>query len=340
MLYCYYHTPDGKVALGNDPAAVRRAFVEGTLYWVDLEDPTESEEEILWEIFNFHHLAIEDCIATHQYPKIDDYGDYLYLIVHAVDYSKTDGAFRTTELDIFLTSQFVVTFHYQPMRSTIQRRMNLKEGAIPPDRRPAFLLHQILYNLVQNYAPAMEDFEKRINRIEEIIVKKPDQRVLDRIFKFKKEVLNLKRILGPQRDVIHRFGRGEFRLIPQDLVVYFRDVFDQISRYAELAESHRDVIMMALDAYLSAVSNRLNEIMRTLTLISTIFLPLTFITGLFGMNFDVIPFSKHPLGFYLTIVFSLAVGIAMYLYFRFKRWVSPAPDRKSSRSKKLNKIGD
>jgi magnesium transporter len=174
---------------------------------------------------------------------------------------------------------------------------------------------------VQNYGPAMEDFEKRINHIEELIVKKPDRRVLDRIFQFKKEVLHLKRILAPQREVINRLGRGEFRLIPSDLAIYFRDVFDLISRYAEMAETHRDVVMMSLDAYLSAVSNRLNEVMRTLTLISTIFLPLTFITGLFGMNFDAIPFSKHPLGFYLTIIGSVLVGIGMYLFFKFKRWV-------------------
>jgi magnesium transporter len=321
MLYCYYFTPDGKLALAQDTATVRRAFQDGTLYWVDLEEPTEGEEEILWEVFNFHQLAIEDCIATHQYPKIDDYGDYLYIIVHAVDYNKSDAAFHTTELDIFLTPKFVLTFHYQPLRSLTQRRVRLKEGALPPDRRPAFLLYQVLDELAQNYAPAMENFEKRINSIEELIVKKPNHRMLDRIFKFKKEVFNLKRILGPQHDVINRLGRGEFRQIPTELKTYFHDVFDQIYRYNEMAENHRDMIMMALDAYLSAVSNRLNEVMRALTLISTIFLPLTFITGLFGMNFDVILFSKHPWGFFWTFVASVLVGVGMFLLFKFKRWI-------------------
>ncbi|MDZ7290470.1 MAG: magnesium/cobalt transporter CorA [candidate division KSB1 bacterium] len=321
MLHCYYHTSDGKVALGNEIATLRQAFQEGTLYWLDLEDPTESEEETLWEIFNFHPLAIEDCIATHQDPKIDDYGDYLYIIVHGVDYSKSDSTFRTTELDIFLTPQFLLTFHYQPLRTMTQWRLRFKEGAVPLDRRPAFLLHQLLDNLVQNYAPAMEAFEKRISNIEEIIIKKPDPRVLDRIFQFKKEALNLKRILGPQRDVINRLGRGEFRLIPAELKAYFRDVYDEISRYAEIAEGQRDTIMMALDAYLSSSSNRLNEIMRALTLISTIFLPLTFITGLFGMNFEVIPYSKHPFGFYMTIIVSVLVAIGMFFYFKFKRYI-------------------
>lgn len=321
MLYCYCFEPDGKLKTVSDPAGVRQAFQDGTLYWVDLENPTESEEEILWEIFNFHQLAIEDCIATHHYPKIDDYGDYLYLIVHAVDYNKKDGVFRTTELDVFLTAQFVLTFHYQPLRATTQRRLRLQEGVVSPDRRPAMLLHQILDTLIHNYTPAMEDFEKRISNIEEIIIKKPDPRVLDRIFQFKKEVLNLKRIVGPQREVINRLGRGEFRLIPTELRAYYRDVFDEISRFAEMAEGHRDVIMMALDAYLSATSNRLNEVMRALTLISTIFLPLTFITGLFGMNFERIPGAEHPLGFYATIGMSFLIGIGMYLYFKFKKWV-------------------
>jgi len=321
MLHCYYFTPDGKLKVTNDSDAVRRTFQDGTLYWVDLENPTESEEEILWEIFNFHQLAVEDCIATHQYPKIDDYGDYLYIIVHAVDYNKKDSVFRTTELDIFLTPQFVVTFHYELLRSTTQQRHRLTEGAIPPDRRPAFLLHQILDALIHNYGPAMEDFEKRISNIEELIIKKPDPRVLDRIFQFKKEVLNLKRIVGPQREVINRLGRGEFRLIPAELRAYYRDIFDEISRYAEMAESHRDVIMMALDAYLSATSNRLNEVMRALTLISTIFLPLTFLTGLWGMNFDVIPINQHPLGFYIIVGGSVLVGVVMFVFFKFKKWI-------------------
>ncbi|MCG3118176.1 MAG: Cobalt/magnesium transport protein CorA [bacterium] len=321
MIQCYFFAPDGKLKVVSDPPGVRQAYQDGTLYWVDLENPTESEEEILWEIFNFHHLAIEDCIATHQYPKIDDYGDYLYLIVHAVDYHKADGVFRTTELDIFLTPQFVLTFHYQALRTTTLSRHRLNEGAVPPDRRPAFLLYQILDSLIHNYAPAMEGFEKRISNIEELIIKKPDPRILDRIFQFKKEVLNLKRIVGPQREVINRLGRGEFRLIPLELRAYYRDVFDEISRYAELTESHRDVIMMALDAYLSATSNRLNEIMRALTLISTIFLPLTFITGLFGMNFQHIPGAGHWWGFYITIGASALLGVGMYFFFKYKKWV-------------------
>lgn len=321
MLYCYYFNPDGTLKVAHEPDAVRRAFQDGTLYWIDLENPTESEEEILWEIFNFHHLAIEDCIATHQYPKIDDYGDYLYIIVHGVDYNKTDGVFRTKELDIFLTPQFVITFHYELMRSTTQVRHRLTEGAVPVDRRPAFLLHQILDAQIHNYGPAMEGFEKRISNIEELIIKKPDPRVLDRIFEFKKEVLNLKRIVGPQREVINRLSRGEFRIIPTELRAYYRDIFDEISRYAEMAESHRDVIMMALDAYLSATSNRLNEVMRALTLISTIFLPLTFITGLFGMNFQHIPGAAHSWGFYITLGASVLVGAGMFIYFKLKKWV-------------------
>jgi len=307
--------------VANDAATIRQTLQEKTLYWLDLEDPTESEEEILWEIFNFHHLAIEDCIATHQYPKIDDYGDYLYIIVHAVDYSKTDGAFRTTELDIFLTPQFVLTFHYQPLRTTTHRRHRLNENDIPADRRPALLLYQILDALVHNYGPALEDFEKRISNIEEEIIARSDPHVLDSIFRFKKEVLNLKRILGPQREVINRLSRGEFKLIPTELRAYYRDVYDEISRYAELAENHRDLIMMALDAYLSATSNRLNEVMRALTLISTIFLPLTFLTGLWGMNFSSIPIASNSLGFYIIVAASVLIGVGMFVFFKYKKWI-------------------
>jgi magnesium transporter len=121
--------------------------------------------------------------------------------------------------------------------------------------------------------------------------------------------------------VLNRLSRSEFKLVSAAVSIYFRDVYDQIARYADLTESYRDVILLALDAYMSATSNRLNEVMRTLTLISTIFLPLTFITGLFGMNFSVIPWSSHPFGFYGTVFVTLIAGIGMYLYFRFKKWV-------------------
>lgn len=321
MLNCYRFAENKQLQISHQVQAVRDGLADGSLYWVDLEDPTETEEETLWEIFDFHPLAIEDCIQEHQYPKVDDYGKYLFIIIHAVDYSKTDGNFETTELDIFLAEKYLVTYHSRALRSVTQMQVRMREGALLPDASPAFLAYHILDALAKNYIPAMQDFEKRLNRIEELIIKKPEHRILDRIFSLKHELLHLKRIIGPQRDVINRFSRAEFKLVNAGVAIYFRDVYDQISRFADMTESYRDVILLALDAYLSAVSNRLNEVMRTLTLISTIFLPLTFITGLFGMNFKYLPWTEHPLGFYITIFMTMVVGIGMFLYFKFKRWV-------------------
>ena len=307
--------------MSHEVPIVREALADGSLHWVDLEDPTEAEEEILWEVFDFHPLAIEDCIQEHQYPKIDDYGKYLYITIHAVDFSKTDGNFETTELDLFLSDKYLITYHSKPLRSITQMHLRMREGAVPTDPSPAFLAYQILDALANNYVPAMQDFEKRLSQLEELIVKKPDQHVLDRIFALKHEIISLKRIIGPQRDVLSRLSRSEFKLVSSGVSMYFRDVYDQISRFAEMTESYRDVIMLALDAYMSAMSNRLNEVMRTLTLISTIFLPLTFVTGLFGMNFQFLPGSTHPLGFYATLLITVLIGVGMFLYFRMKRWV-------------------
>jgi len=321
MLNCYRFTDGQQLQMSHDVRSVRDGLADGSLYWVDLEDPTESEEEILWEIFDFHPLAIEDCIQEHQYPKVDDYGKYLFITIHAIDFSKTNGRFQTSELDIFLAEKYIVTYHNRPLQSVTQMQVRMREGAILPDFSPAFLTYQILDALAKNYLPAIQDFEKRLNHIEELIIKKPEHRIIDSIFDLKHQLLTVKRIIGPQRDVLNRLSRAEFKLVSSAMSIYFRDVYDQISRYAELTESYRDVILLALDAYMSATSNRLNEIMRTLTLISTIFLPLTFITGLFGMNFEIIPWSDHQFGFYGTVLVTVAAGISMYFYFKHKKWV-------------------
>lgn len=321
MLNCYRFTPGQQPRISHDVQSVRDGLVDESLYWVDLEDPTETEEEILWEIFDFHPLAIEDCIQEHQYPKVDDYGKYLFITIHGVDFGRSNGNIETTELDLFLSEKYIVTYHSRSLQSITQMQVRMREGALLSDASPAFLTYQILDALVKNYLPAIQDFEKRLSRIEEMIIKEPQQRIIDQIFDLKHELLNLKRIIGPQRDVLNRLSRSEFKLVSSAVSIYFRDVYDQIARYADLTESYRDVILLALDAYMSATSNRLNEVMRTLTLISTIFLPLTFITGLFGMNFSVIPWSAHPLGFYGTVFITMIAGTGMYLYFRFKKWV-------------------
>ena len=321
MLNCYRFIPGQQTRISHDVQSVREGVADGSLYWVDLEDPTESEEEILWEIFDFHPLAIEDCIQEHQYPKVDDYGKYLFITIHAVDFSKSNGNFETAELDIFLAEKYIVTYHSRPLQSVTQMQVRMREGAMLSDASPAFLTYQILDALAKNYLPAIQDFEKRLNRIEEQIIKDPGHSIIDTIFDLKHELMNLKRIIGPQRDVLNRLSRAEFKLVSSAVSIYFRDVYDQISRFADLAESYRDVILLAVDAYMSATSNRLNEVMRTLTLISTIFLPLTFITGLFGMNFTVIPFSEHSYGFYGTVLLTVVAGIGMFLYFKFKKWV-------------------
>jgi magnesium transporter len=321
MLNCYRFTPGQQPRISHDVQSVRDGLVDESLYWVDLEDPTETEEEILWEIFDFHPLAIEDCIQEHQYPKVDDYGKYLFITIHGVDFGRSNGNIETTELDLFLSEKYIVTYHSRSLQSITQMQVRMREGALLSDASPAFLTYQILDALVKNYLPAIQDFEKKLSRIEEMIIKEPQQRIIDQIFDLKHELLNLKRIIGPQRDVLNRLSRSEFKLVSSAVSIYFRDVYDQIARYADLTESYRDVILLALDAYMSATSNRLNEVMRTLTLISTIFLPLTFITGLFGMNFSVIPWSAHPLGFYGTVFITMIAGTGMYLYFRFKKWV-------------------
>lgn len=292
--------------------------------WVDIESPTGEDERVLLDVFHFHPLTVEDCHENRHYPKIEEFPGYLYFIVHGVCADTSPDRFNTIEMDGFLGSNYVITYHHDSFRSINNVKQLLRASPVLCRRGPAFLCHQILDQIVDYYSPVLDDFDDRIDRLEQEIfnLKQPNNEILAQIMDLKRSVLRLRRISVKQMDVILRMSRGEFpELIPEDMRPFYRDVHDHLTRVVDLAESYRDLISGSLEAYLSVVSNRLNEIMKVLTIFSAIMLPLTFIAGVYGMNFDNMPELHSRYGYYATLAIMVVVAVAMLFFFWWRGWL-------------------
>src|SRR6185436_3827317 len=241
-------------------------------HWIDLEDPTVQETTILEDPFHFHPLPIEDCLSEVHHPKVDDFQEYLFAIVHGIRFDAPTDQFITRELDIFLGKNYLITHHRGPMRSISSAReqcgKNL-QAAMP--RGVDFLIHQILDQMFEHYFPNLDAIEDKIQLVQVEVFESPTRETLDRIFALKRDVLQLRRICTPQREIIHRLSRGEFRVISPKGAVYFRDIYDNLYRIVDASFAYQDMVQGTLDAYLTAISNRLNETMKRLTVIGAIF---------------------------------------------------------------------
>lgn len=289
--------------------------------WVDLETPTEEENQILSAIFNFHPLAIEDCIAESHLPKLDDFVDYLFLVLHGARRGDVSGTFKTVELNFFLGKRYLVTYHQQLSRSINRTKERCLKNSLAMSRGMDFLLYEILDGTVDNYFPILDDFDEVVNELEHEVIHNPSKETLNRIFSLKRDGMALRRVTGPQREILNRLSRDPFAVINKRTAIYFRDVYDHLVRISELAESYKDLTTGLLEAYLSVVSNRLNEIMKVLTVFTAVMMPLTVITGLYGMNFKYMPELDWPYGYHMTIGIMAAVIIVMLGFFRWKKWL-------------------
>lgn len=274
------------------PAARTREAVDdpsGTV-WVDVEDrePTVggSAETLLREVFRFHPLAVEDALRETHVPKVDDWGDHLYVVFHSIDFDPETDHIRLHELDIFLGRNYLVTYHAEPLAFLEHARRNIERDPENGLRRGAdHLLYHLLDLAVAEYLPAIEHLDEAIDDAQEEVFRNPTPGTLQTIFRVKRSAIRLHRILAPEREVMNRLARDAYDPIDEEHRVYFRDVYDHIVRVLDLTESLRDLISGALDTYLSAISNRTNDIMKRLTLVTVMFLPMSFLTGFFGMNY-------------------------------------------------------
>ena len=303
-----------------DPAWLRPG--SGVWVWVDLNRPSPEESRVLIDTFHFHQFAVEDALSALHHPKIESYGDYLYLILHGIDFRASEHRFRTQDVDFFLGAQFLVTVH-----PGVSRSLGKVGGACARDSRilgdgPGMLLYRIVDTMVDNYRPEVDKLGRRLDELEEEVFVRPNPQLSRRILEFKKDIASLRRVVMPQRDAVGRLARREFSLISEPLAYGFRDVHDHLVRLSDEAMFFQDRISSILDAHLAAVSNQLNQVMKVLTIIATLFMPLTVFTGMYGMN---VPLPHLPGGdtaqFWWILGIMLAISGAMVYFFRRKRWI-------------------
>lgn len=303
-----------------DPAWLKPE--SGVSVWVDLDQPTPEESRILTDVFHFHELAVEDALSELHHPKIESYGDHLYLILHGIDFSASEHCFRTKDVDFFLGAQFLVTVH-----PGVSRSIGRVGNACGRDNRilgegPGMLLYRIIDTMVDNYRPEVDKLSETLDELESEVFEKPNTQLARRILNFKKDISSLRQVVLPQRDAVGRLARREFPLINEQLAYGFRDVHDHLVRLSDEAMFFQDRITSILDAHLSAVSNQLNQVMKVLTIIATLFMPLTVFTGMYGMN---VPLPHLPGGegaqFWWILGIMMAMSTGMVGYFRSKKWI-------------------
>src|SRR3954451_20812179 len=283
----------------------------GVIVWVDLAAPTIPEGLILSDTFNFHRLSVEDALSARQYPKVEAYDGYLYVILHGIHFLKGDKRFSTHDVDFFVGPNYLVTIHdgdsgtIQELRDHATRNPKiLSEG-------PVSLLHRIVDGMVDSYRPEIDKLEDRIDDLEKQIFDQPAPDLVRRILAEKRQIAGLRRIITPQRDVVARLARRDFVDISTEMAFRFRDVYDHLVRIADDVMIFQDRITGMLEAHLANVSNRLNEGMKVLTMVATILMPLTLLTGIYGMN---IALPHLPGGesaqFWWLMAFSAAIVVA------------------------------
>jgi magnesium transporter len=322
-----YRAPDGSVNLiDNDEASIRRALADkGGVLWVDLHIRQPSDGRILTEVFGFHPLAVEDASeARLDPPKVDDYGDYLFIVLTALTHYEPDTELEAAEVDFFLGPNYVVSCHQAPVPAIEAFHARCLRDKKVLAHRADWVLHGMLDAMVDEFLPIVDAVDETIDQVEAELLDHQERGQLERILMVKRNTLRLRRATGPQRDIMNRLSRGEFdRLIAAETAVYFRDVYDHLVRMEYLVEAVRDLADGALQTYLSVVSNRLNEVMKVLTAAATIFLPLTLISGVYGMNFEENQFPPFDSswGFPVIVTGMLLIAAAMTLYYKYRRWL-------------------
>ena len=294
-----------------------------TVTWINIEGLHQSEIiQGLGDCFGLHPLVMEDILNTDQRPKVEDHKDYLYIVLKMLHNVK-GPEIVTEQISLILTPTFVISFQegiegdvFSPVRERLRGGKGRTRGM-----GADYLAYSLIDAIVDNYFAILEGIGEKIEDLEEELVSHPKKETLHRIHELKREMIFLRKAVWPLREVISTLQRGDSPLIKNTTVVYLRDVYDHTIQVIDAIETSRDMLSGMLDIYLSSISNRMNEIMKFLTIIGTIFIPLTFIVGIYGMNFEFMPEIRWRYGYFAVMTFMFAIGIFMLFYFKKKKWL-------------------
>jgi magnesium transporter len=294
-----------------------------TVSWINVDGVHDSRLiSDLGSRFGVHPLILEDIMTTAQRPKMEDMGDYIYIVVRMLDLVNKKNEVRSEQVSLILGSNFVISFQESEgdVFDAVRERIRSGKGRVRK-QGPDYLAYALIDAIVDNYFLVLEKLGENVEEIEEALVSNPDRETLHEIHRMKREMIYLRKSVWPLREVISGLERTESELIKESTGIFLRDVYDHTIQVIDTVETYRDMLSGMLDIYLSSLSNRMNEVMKVLTIIATIFIPLTFIAGIYGMNFKFMPELGWRWGYFLVLGVMLALGVLMVILFKRRRWL-------------------
>ncbi|NCR14636.1 MAG: magnesium/cobalt transporter CorA [Microcystis aeruginosa G13-12] len=297
-----------------------------TVSWMDIQGlGSETVLKQVGEIFNLHPLLLEDVVNVPQRPKLEDYNNQLLVISHMVRLKEDESGFDTEQVSFVLGKRYLLSFQEEELQDCfeiVRDRIRTSQGRVRKSGAD-YLTYLLLDTIIDGYFPVVEHYEDRIEALEDVIISNPDRDTMQEIYDVRRELLALRRLIWPMRNVLNLLMRDHHGIVSDEVQIYFRDSYDHVIQILEIIEAYRELAASLMDVYMSTMGNKLNEIMKFLTVISTIFIPLTFIVGVYGMNFENMPELKGEWSYFMVWLVMLAVAGGLIFYFWRKGWFKP-----------------
>jgi len=319
MIHVSLFHPDGTLTAGSREL-LAEPLPEGTKAWIDIQGHSRDHERLLTEM-GFHPLAVEDTFTLEHQPKLEEYDDFLFIIVRGIDSNISRGRLATLKLVCFLTETRLVTFHRASMRSVEIMRTRLRETVRSPRGGLPHLLYLIYEEMISHYFPVLEEIVSELEDLEVEIFAHPREDHLASVLRLRHHLSTLRQVMLPHRQIFNHLATGGTELVNNQEALYFRDVYDEVMRLSEAIDVQREQLSSVRDTYLSVISQRTNEVMKMLTVISAILLPMTVITGIYGMNFKHMPEIQSSWGYPAALGLMATVATTMLWWFRKKGWL-------------------
>jgi magnesium transporter len=310
----------------KEPKSIEECFAfkeTATVTWINIGGVHESSViEKIGGCFGVHPLILEDIMTTAQRPKLEDMGGYIYIVLRMLSHDAKKKEVRSEQVSVILGPNFVISFQEDggDVFDAVRERIRSGKGRMRK-MGPDYLAYSLIDAIVDNYFLVLETLGEQVEAIEEELISDPTRGTLHRLHILKREMISLRKSVWPLREVINALERTESDLVKEQTGIFLRDVYDHTIQVIDSIETYRDMLSGMLDMYLSSVSNRMNEVMKVLTIIATIFIPLTFIVGIYGMNFEHMPELKWRGGYFIVLALMLALGLFMVFYFKRRKWL-------------------
>jgi len=296
---------------------------KSTVSWLNIVGISQADIiKRLGQLYNFHPLVLEDILHVKQRPKMEDYGNYIFIILKMIYYDSQSNEITVEQISLLLGQNYIISFQerVEDVFDLVRDRIKSGKGKIRK-MKSDYLAYSLIDAVVDHYFFILEKLGDEIENLEDELMREPTPKTMNKINKFKRELIYLRKSVWPLREVISGLQRSETKLIAKTTGIFLRDVYDHTIQIIDTIETFRDIVSGMLDTYLSSISNRMNEVMKVLTIIATIFIPLTFIAGVYGMNFERMPELHWPFGYLFVWAVMITMGVLMVVYFKRKKWL-------------------